>query len=171
MQISDDILKHKTGFLEPILFPKEGGGNVLNHRKWIIMRALDLENALMEALLQWLRSSNVAMNGEKARRDLFEEGPLRYLKAMAAVALHAGMIGPKTRHDLGKFADLRNRYAHDRHRKQLDEDPKMLKLLTDTYLYRENRERLENLGNMLEQKAMFAISEQLRVIIEEGIVE
>ena len=53
-----------------------------------------------------------------------------------------GIIGPQARHDLRKFATMRDRYAHDRERKQLKDDPEMFAHLTSTYAFRENRDLL-----------------------------
>ena len=91
-----------------------------------------------------MKAKNQTLDISQARREFFEEGPISSLKKIADFAYFAGIVGPRTRHDLRKFATLRDRYAHDRQRKQLDEDPDMLGLVKQTYTYKENAEALSN---------------------------
>lgn len=165
MIIDDAILRNKTAFWT------SGKSGEVGHRSAIIMGAADLELLLAGAVIAWLGKVNPQFNAERAKKELIDEGPLGSLTKLAEVAFHAGIIGEKTKHDLRRFAKLRDRYAHDRHRGQLDDDPDMFKLIQDTYLYRENRAKLEAVSDLHEQRALIAVCEQLKVIVQSGVVE
>ena len=87
---------------------------------------------------------------------------------MSDLALHLGVIGERTRHDLRKYSTLRDRYAHDRARSQLYVDHEMYAHLKSTYLYREN---VDFLATEKHQGALFLIYHQLKEVVQSGVVE
>lgn len=142
------------------------GRSEFDHRAEILLKACDLEWRLSNAVLTLLQRYNTDLDREIATTELITEGPLNSLKKLSDVSLQLGLIGPKTHHDLVKFSKLRNRYAHDRERKQLPEDHEMYRLLQETYLYRESQQALASVD---EQGTMYAIYEQLAEYISNGI--
>jgi len=138
MKLSEDTLAKPTQF-----HVMRGADDQFEHRAQVIRLACDLELLLTDNCLRWLGEHNPNLDHAAARKEFFEEGPIGSLKKLADLAYFTGSIGPKTRHDLRKFASLRDRYAHDRERKQLSDDPEMFALLTATYTFRDNRELLQ----------------------------
>ncbi|MGZ5531120.1 MAG: MltR family transcriptional regulator [Methylomonas sp.] len=110
-----------------------------------------------------LRNSDVQK--EDVMNDLYcESGLLGSLSRIAKVAFYLGFINKQVQHDLLKLSRIRNKYAHDKHRLQLDDEPEFVKLLTDTFIYRQNMTDLEPLRP---QAVFLSIQEQLSKFINE----
>jgi len=131
----------------------------LNHRAITIQIACDLEAYLSELLSAFFVSQNPLVSHKNALSELYSEGRvLSSLKKMADVALYLGLISEEQRYDLKSLSKLRDRYAHDRHRKQLYEEPELFALITRTNLYKNNR---SDLNGFDQQAILMCIKEQL----------
>ena len=135
------------------------------------MWAAELEASLGEVFLVWLERVNPKLDRNRAKEDLIEKGAASSLPKVTDLAFHAGLIGEKTRHDLRKVAKLRDRYAHDLNRNQLEDDPEMLQLVLDMHQYKDNKDRIRALPHLPGQRAFLASVEQLKIIITTGHVE
>ena len=97
--------------------------------------------------------------------DLFgEDGAFGSLTKLSSLAFHLALISDQERHDLGKIGRLRNRYAHDKHRSQLDTDAEMYKLVTDTFLFKST----PSLKAMKAQAVVLSILDELKFRIAEA---
>jgi DNA-binding MltR family transcriptional regulator len=125
----------------------------------------EYETLLSEALSRFFVSRNPAVSHEKAFVELYgDRGPLNSLNKMADIAYYLAVIDERMRHDLGKFAKLRNKYAHNPKRGQLDKDAKMFKLVTDTYVFQESCEVLKNLTP---QQVFLCIIDEIKARLRE----
>ena len=141
------------------------------HRAWIIMYVAELESLLGNRFITWLASHNPSADLAKAKVDLIDGAILGSLTKLADMSYYLNLIGPKMLHDLRKLAKLRDRYAHDFPRGQLDTDLEMFKFVQDTHLYKENRARLLEIRELPEQTAFIAVAEQLKASIQNSVVE
>lgn len=132
MSVREDIIeKQKRGFL---VF---GLQDQIDHRGTIIRGACEIETSLTDLLNRYFHSVNPSFSRNKALSELYAENrTLGSSKKMTDIAYYLGLVSDQLRHDLGKVSRLRNRYAHDRDRKQLDQDKEMYAILQDTYLYK-----------------------------------
>jgi hypothetical protein len=157
MKLSKSTLSKPTAF-----HVMRGPDDDFDHRAEVIRLVCDFELLVTEKALDWLTTHNPRLDREAARKEFFVDGPISSLKKLADLAHVVGVIGPQTRHDLRKFSQMRDRYAHDRKRGQLGDDPEMFSHLTNTYAYRENRD-------VLSQDRPYAVLLQLSFHLEEVI--
>jgi hypothetical protein len=143
----------------------------LNHAYVAIYHTVEIEHLLADLFVQWLLKANPMLDQVQARSELVEKGPLGSAKKLADICYHAGVIGPKTRHDIRCLVNLRDRYAHDRGRKMLDQEPELVKLLTASHIYKENKSRFDALAKKTEQHVLFAVIMGLKDIIQNGPAE
>lgn len=138
MKIEDDILKKNEGKIHCILSP----AGYVNHRALVIQSVCEIESDLCSIIGDFFVSRNNEIEKEKVLSDLYSEnGMLGSLFRIAKIAFYLGLINKELHHDLNKLAKLRNRYAHDKNRGQLEQEPDLYKFMTDTYLFRQNRAR------------------------------
>jgi len=154
LKIDNDIIKkHRKGVR--IL----SNTTQINHRALVIQSTCDLESDLCDRLAAFFVSRNSNLVESKVKDDIYGEGGMfSSLSKMAKIAYYLGLISKEHQHDLLKLTKLRNRYGHDKSRKQLDEEPSLNKLIQDTNLFRQNKSELENLKP---QAVYLAIKDQL----------
>lgn len=151
------IDEHRRGFR---VF---GDSSQLNHRALIIQSACDIERALVAILHAFFRQRRPEIPSDRIEREMLDEkGVLDSLAKLTKAAFYLGLIEEETKHDIQKIASLRNRYAHDRERLQLDNDPEMFKFITDTFLYKRNASRLAELRP---QAVFLCVRDQLLVVL------
>ena len=136
------------------------------HWALTIRNAFEYEALLSEALSRFFVSRNPAVSHERAFNDLYESpgGVLSNLNKMADVAFYLGLIGEPMRHDLKKFAGLRNIYAHNPKRGQVEKDTEVFKRVTDTYLFNESRDVLKGLDP---QRLFLCIIDEIKARLRE----
>jgi hypothetical protein len=117
------------------------------HWALTIRNAFEYETLLSEALSRFFVSRNPAASHKSAIDDLYDyrRGVLNNLPKMAAVAFYLAIIDKSMHHDLKKFAALRNTYAHNPKRGQVDKDAKVFQQITATNVYKESRDVLKGL--------------------------
>jgi DNA-binding MltR family transcriptional regulator len=142
MKIDKEVLeKNKKGFR--VL----SNSRETIHRSMVIQRICELESDLCEKIAEFFTLRNSSITKEKVMKDLYSEnGLLSSLSKSAKIAYYLGFIDDDIRHDLSKLAKLRNSYAHEKHRKQLQDEPDLLKLMHDSILYRKNKPELDALS-------------------------
>lgn len=158
MNVHEDLIQSKTS---AIIIAKSGE---VNHRAWIIMWALDIEAALKNSII---KSSTLNI----VDSDFVTKSELKDFYRIINFSSDHGIIGEKTKDDIHCFRKLRNAYAHDRNRAQLEEDPEMLSILKSTNLYKENYSKFDESDPIYGQRIMMAIARTLFDIIESGQIE
>lgn len=129
----------------------------LDHRGMVIRIGCDLEADLVALVVAHdVRSGRDVDASLKAREKLT-------LTGMANTAHRLELIDSAERDDIHRLAELRNRYAHDKHRLQLDEDVAMSSLIEETALYADTSE----LRTFAAQQVLMAITLEMRVRLGE----
>ena len=158
MKIDKEILeRNKKGFMVA------SNPTELTHRSMVIQKVCELESDLCELIAEFFVLRNHRITKEKVMGDLYSEGGLlSSLSKSAKMAYYLGFIDGDIRHDLVKLAKIRNCYAHDKHRGQLQDEPDLLKFLHDSVLYRKNASELEQ---MRSQHVFLSIQEYIKEVI------
>ncbi len=142
--IRKEIIDRWTKGAVVIMFsPKE-----FEHWALTIRNVFEYETLLSEALSRFFVSRNPSVSHETAIDDLYDDSRGRALSSlpkMTEVAFYLALIDEQMRHDLKKFAGLRNIYAHNPNRGQVDKDAEVFKRVIDTYVFKENRDVLKDL--------------------------
>lgn len=132
-QISPEVIK-RVG--EPM--PQIRSAYDSEHRALVISAAAELEHLLVARLKNEFLRLNPRAPENAIDRLFTERGVLSAFLHMSTMAYHLGTIEAWVLHDLRRIGKLRNRYAHDRDRGQLDQDIEMLEILKSTEIYRAN---------------------------------
>jgi hypothetical protein len=157
-EIIDRWTKHQWVFFSS---PTE-----FEHWALTIRNVFEYETLLSEALSRFFVSRNSAVSHESAIDDLYDSrgGVLSNLTKMADVAFYLALIDEPMRHDLKKFAGLRNTYAHNPKRGQVDKDAKVFQQITDTYVFKESRDVLKDLDP---QRVFLCIIDEIKARLGE----
>jgi hypothetical protein len=144
-----------TNERKPVIF----GDGSLDHRGLAIRTACDLEAELVSLLSKFLMKTN-GFAAAQAVNEFEDWG----LKRLADLAFYLSFISDEDRHDIRKLGRLRDRYAHDKERKQLTEDAEMFALIEATYLYKST----PALKSIAQQQALVCVSRELSARIAEA---
>jgi hypothetical protein len=117
--------------------------NQVDHRGAVIVAVCSLETLLTDLLVAFCRSRNSAASPKELENMFARE--LGSLMKNAEFAFCLGLISLDQRNALRALGTLRNKYAHNP-LGQLQEEPTLYELLTDTELYKKNREALKGLN-------------------------
>lgn len=151
--IREEVLKHWKGGV--ILFDD----GAPDHRGLAIRAACDLEAELVSLLAEFLVKDK-GFELERGNKEFEDWG----LKKLADLAFMLNFISNEDRHDIRKVSRLRDRYAHDKRRGQLDEDEEMFAFLKNTYLFRGSIE----LRQLNRQEVLFCIRDELLARVQDA---
>ena len=120
----------------------------LEHRGMVVREVCRLEGELVASIACSLEAAR-GIHRRRTISDLDDWGT----KKLADLAYFLGLVSEEDRTDICSLSRLRDRYAHDLERGQLDSDAKMFGYIQDTNLYK----RTAQCASLTPQAAFLAI--------------